>query len=278
MTATFHTVDVQDLHADDRYQRFTRKAMVKKLVEEWDEDLAQTLVLNDRGDGLLAIIDGNHRVTAKLQRLEAGLDDSPIMTAQIHQGLSLKQESDVFTKLNAQRVNATPVDKFNAAVISGEPLACMVSKALSANGMHVGYQTGINTITTVGGLTQVVKSCGANDSEAVDILTDVLSICHEWYHRSGKAAYRREIVEGLGMFLDRAWTVFPRDQVLARASKVLLAQDPYDVYTKARSRAVGNNRPSGHVAQVMAELYNHKMKRNVLPQWHEMDRRSKRRV
>ena len=62
------------------------------------------------------------------------------------------------------------------------------------------------------------------------------------------------------------------------AMAVLLAQDPYDVYTKARSRAVGNNRPSGHVAQVMAEVYNHKMKRNVLPQWHEMDRRSKRRV
>ena len=42
------------------------------------------------------------------------------MMAQIYEDLPLDREAEVFTKLNGHRVNATPIDKFNAAVISGD--------------------------------------------------------------------------------------------------------------------------------------------------------------
>ena len=45
------------------------------------------------------IIDGNHRVTAKLRRIEQGLDDNCWMMAQIYEDLPLDREAEVFTKV-----------------------------------------------------------------------------------------------------------------------------------------------------------------------------------
>jgi hypothetical protein len=283
MPATNYTdyaqVDVRNLHVDSRYQRFCRPAAVKAMVKEWDPALEQNLTLNHKTDSdRYTVVDGNHRVTAKLERLEKGMDDDPIMWAQVHQDLSLVAEADLFTKLNAQRVNATPVDKFNGAVISGDRLACLVSRALTENGMSVGYTKSRNVLNTVGGMLQVVKSVGANDTEATEILSDTLRISQQVFDRWGSKAYRRENTEAIAMLMDRAWTVFPREKVNARLEKVLVAHDPWDIYTKGKARAIGNNRPSRQLAEVMLELYNFKMKRNILPQWNEMERRSARRV
>lgn len=278
MGTTYRTVDIKTLRVDSKYQRFVRPAAVNRLTKEWDDALAQTLVLNIRDDGDTYIIDGNHRVTAKLRRIEQGLDDNCWMMAQIYEDLPLDREAEVFTKLNGHRVNATPIDKFNAAVISGDRLSMIVDEALKANGMTCGYGKSKNILGAVGGCLQVAKSCGANDIEATEILTEALGICRDVYERFGKAAYRRENIEAIGMLMDRAYTVYPAEQVNARLRKVLLASDPYDLYLRGRSRAAGNNRPSAQVAQVMLEKYNFKLKRKTLPQWHEMNRRSARRI
>ena len=74
MGTTYRTVDIKTLRVDSKYQRFVRPAAVNRLTKEWDDALAQTLVLNIRDDGDTYIIDGNHRVTAKLRRIEQGLE------------------------------------------------------------------------------------------------------------------------------------------------------------------------------------------------------------
>ena len=50
MGTTYRTVDIKTLRVDSKYQRFVRPAAVNRLTKEWDDALAQTLVLNIRDD------------------------------------------------------------------------------------------------------------------------------------------------------------------------------------------------------------------------------------
>ena len=142
------------------------------------------------------------------------------MMAQIYEDLPLDREAEVFTKLNGHRVNATPIDKFNAAVISGDRLSMIVDEALKANGMTCGYGKSKNILGAVGGCLQGEVLRGQRHRGNRDTHGGS-GICRDVYERFGKAAYRRENIEAIGMLMI-VHTVWPAEQVNARLRKVPL--------------------------------------------------------
>lgn len=108
-------IRTKDLFIDDRYQRVLEPYRVRKIVREFDWDLYGALEVSIRGDGSIAVFDGQHRYRAA-EKLE--LEELPCI---VHEGMSPQQEAKLFTRLQTSRKGLNQVDRFMAQVFAEDP-------------------------------------------------------------------------------------------------------------------------------------------------------------
>jgi len=271
-------VNILDVKHDLKYQREVRKSHVKKMADNWQPEIAGFVVVSKRSDGTLALVDGGHRQAATRMRIESGDTDIDTMfDALEYSGLTLQEEADMYLKFNGQRANASPIEKYKGGVLGKDPDHLTVASAAKIAGFTIGSTVSKDTVSCVGGLLSMAQKLGSNRIEAEILIVEALRAAKALAKNNmPKAAYRREIVEGLGLFLDRAMSdsQFSAD----RLAKVLSKADATEIMVAARSRAVGSNRVSNWVAQVIHELYNSGLSSKKLAEWSDLDRRSARRV
>ena len=127
---------VADLKIDDAYQRAIDSPSSQRLVREiacnWDWDLCSTLIVSDRGDDGLYVIDGQHRLAGARYR-----QDVPHLPCIVLKSDGREGEARRFVAINTQRKTVTPLDRFRArmrffplsqqALVIGVLLFCAVS-------------------------------------------------------------------------------------------------------------------------------------------------------
>ena len=111
--------DVADLVIDERYQRglttVGRKA-IQRIANTWDWSKYQPILVASTPDGLLAVVDGQHRAHAgKL----AGLERLPAMVVP----MTPEQQAAAFTSVNTDRIRLSQANVFKARLASGDALA-----------------------------------------------------------------------------------------------------------------------------------------------------------
>ena len=137
MSDTFVTaLPATQLFVDHTYQRELDLARAKAMARQWDRRLVGIIDVCDRGEvdsgPRYAVIDGQHRWAA------AALDDSEaVLVCNVHTGLSVNDEAELFDRLNRQRRRITTWDHWRARKTAGDTTVCAIEKAVTNLGLTI---------------------------------------------------------------------------------------------------------------------------------------------
>jgi hypothetical protein len=114
-------VACKDLHVDQVYQREVSRNLVEKIKADWDVAGAGFIVVSRRDNGDLYIVNGQHRVAARMElAIEAGDESGGEIVAQVFDGLNQQQEAQLRLIGNTKRTD-TAQERFRAQVAAGNP-------------------------------------------------------------------------------------------------------------------------------------------------------------
>lgn len=142
----FVVLRIEDLRIDHLYQRDLILEVVEKIAAEWDIATAGAILVSQRENGEMYVIDGQHRLAAAKK---AG--ETEILT-QVLTGMTPEQEAARRLRGNYKRTDRI-YEAFRARVFAGDPVAVGIQSLLGEFGTHANYSptlhTGINAIATV---------------------------------------------------------------------------------------------------------------------------------
>ncbi len=116
---SFIKARMSDIIIDRTYQRNLDEARAKRMSVNFANGLFGVPVVSSRPDGVLAALDGQHRLTAGVW---AGKGDDKVLV-EAHHGLTIKQEAELFLRLNGGRTAVHTWDKWRARLVAREPVA-----------------------------------------------------------------------------------------------------------------------------------------------------------
>lgn len=159
-------VNAYDLQVNPVAQREFRPAWAAKILSEWDIEKFQEPHVNNRADGSLFIMEGQHGTWAYREKYgEEGQNFLPIQVW-LYDALTEKQEADTFLSLNNKKA-IDPMAKFKAAVTANRDMEADIDRIVRANKCVVTNNTGTNNaIAAVTALTSIYSARGANNLAA----------------------------------------------------------------------------------------------------------------
>lgn len=134
----YERIPASKLHIDHRVQRdHINLTKLNKMRDEFNQLALGTLVVSERPDGTMVIIDGQHRWT--LTRDLSGEDTE--LDCRVHTGLTLEDEARLFIDLNRQQA-ASALDLHKARCTQNEPVAKAITQAAADQGWGIGMGQG----------------------------------------------------------------------------------------------------------------------------------------
>lgn len=154
-------VKVKDLIIDLTYQRKPNATKVAKIIHNFDPNALGVLVCSMREDGIVAVIDGGHRVAALNAMGLSNLD----VKCLVFFDLSIKDEAEMFTTLNDNRTKPKTQDIFKSKVIAGDSDASAISAILNKFGLSISNGPAMNAVRAMGTITNIYKREGKENLE-----------------------------------------------------------------------------------------------------------------
>lgn len=197
-------VNTADLLIDPRVQGVRRESRVQEMATNWDPRAVGTITISERRDGTMYTIDGQHRVAGALERRIRAITEGPDgplvewehkpvarMLAQVHVGLSLAEEAQMYVLLNNTKVPQA-VDRIAVAAIGGDPIAELLVNTGAKYGWYLKKAPRIQA-------NQALYKIAKWDGDGV-ILDRVFHILTDaWQHEAD--ATSGDIVEGLAKLI-----------------------------------------------------------------------------
>lgn len=243
----FQKIKPSQTVVDERYQREFDEKRARAMADAFDPALFGVPVLSRRADGTLVRIDAQHRLGAAEM---AGLGDVPVL-CEVHEGLTVAEEAELFLKLNGGRSAVRAFDKFRARLVAKEPIAIEIVSTLKSLGLKVEKTQAKRSVCAVQALDAVYHR--GNLRETLDTLT-------RWGDGE-PAAYENQLIKAVSAFLSE----YPQVSVLELAAK-LESHAPARVTARLR-RTKDQFDCSSRMAACLAirDIYNERRKRNQLP-------------
>jgi hypothetical protein len=139
-------VSLETLNVDRSYQRDVSMTLVEQIRNNWDEVASELILVSQRADGTMYIVNGQHRTAA------AALRGEKKIWARVVQGLSPDQEAALRLKTNV-RLSDRPLERFRAQLAAGDPESLAIMKILDRVGTEPNVtptnESGINCISTI---------------------------------------------------------------------------------------------------------------------------------
>ncbi|MCA2243342.1 MULTISPECIES: DUF6551 family protein [Mycobacteriaceae] len=126
---------VTELFVDHSYQRPLDLPRARRLAESWEPPLIGVIEVSDRGSDQqprYAVVDGQHRYAAAKLR-----DPKAVLVANIHAGLTARDEAHLFYEIDAKRTRLTGWDRWNARRGAGDPAVLAVESVVEDAGLRV---------------------------------------------------------------------------------------------------------------------------------------------
>lgn len=200
-TTDYKLVPLSSIHVDDRYQRALRLSVVRKIASEfsWDKFGTPVVAIRTDGDGRMYVVDGQHRITAAREK---GLEHEEIIV-DARYGLTEAEEAELFLGLN-DKTNPTPLDKYLAGLVAGDPTILAIDEIVASLGLKVTYSGSTGTVRAVQALRKVyIKSPDA-------LRAALTTIVNAW--GLDTVNFERSVLEGVGLvFADHADIVTVRE-------------------------------------------------------------------
>jgi hypothetical protein len=192
--------------AVDPAQREINNDWVNKIMTDFDPDAFGLVTVNKRADGSYAIVDGQHRIEA--MRL-LGWDDQKV-DANIYEGLSLKQEAELFLLLN-KRLAVPAMATFKVGVTAGRTEEVAINEILDGLDLRVGVGRTGGTISAVGTLRRIYRRYGG------EVLSRSLSIVKAAF---GDEGFTTAVIDGMAMFVARYSETINDDRITDTLGRV----------------------------------------------------------
>lgn len=186
-------VPIDQITRETIYNRKLDIARARKYARRFDWRLFQTVSLNQREDGSLNLVDGQHRVAAAA--LVWG-DKMPV-PATVTKFASVGEEAGAFDEINTSRSPLVFQTRFNARLLAGRPDAVGISALIEEAGLRIGKGRWVNDsnpgeITTLGTVSKMYKRYGPMAvAEALGVLKA------SW--GDDPEAYRAALLEATGL-------------------------------------------------------------------------------
>lgn len=237
-------VNTADLLIDPRVQGVRRESRVQDMAINWDPRAAGTISISQRADGTLYVVDGQHRTAGALEHKTrvSSIDDEtgeivvewkadPIRTlrAQVHTGLTLAEEAQMYVLLNNTKVPQA-VDRIAVAAIGGDPIAELLVTTGAKYGWYLKQAPRIAA-------SQALYKIAQWDGDG-DILDRTFHVLTDAWHHDGEAT-RADIVEGLARVIQNYPQVDDNRlaRVLGRLTPSTVMADVKQLRSSFKSRA-----------------------------------------
>lgn len=189
VTLPVRLVPVDRIIVDSEYQRDLDRSWVQKQKNNgWDEALAQVVTLSSRG-GLLHCVDGQHRV--ELAR-ECHIDK---LWAYVIEGLSKKEEADLFTQFQLRRRALKVYELFKADLVADKAHALDIVKVVHSHGLRIDRHAGVGVVRAVGALVRVHRLGGRM------LLDETLRVLLREWSLDDADVLQGKVIEGLAIYL-----------------------------------------------------------------------------
>ncbi|MGC5001163.1 DUF6551 family protein [Streptomyces sp. DT203] len=194
-------VAVSDLKIDPQAQRTLNEGRAQRIAENIVPEAIGLIMLSQRDDGGLYIVDGQHRARA------CQLAGIHTVMAEIHHGLTQDQEAILFLIKNRESHKPKPIDEYHVGLTGGVSLFVDTDRVLKKNNLTLG-STSTNGVGAVSGVLRITERFGA------PILDRTLWVAEAAFDRSAET-WDGMILGGIGQFLGR-WGDIVDDKELAR--------------------------------------------------------------
>lgn len=158
----FRWIDKRLLCVDDTYQRGNKN---KKIASEFNWQSCGAISVMEREDGILAVVDGQHRAIAAWMR-----SDITEMPCMVFRSQGVAHEADAFVKINTNRKAVAAFDKYKANLVAGDKTAKLIDYIAKDYGLSIrpdGETFGV--ITCVAACERLIKRGEAHYAAVLDV-------------------------------------------------------------------------------------------------------------
>jgi hypothetical protein len=139
------------LQVDDAYQRGTPAHLVKNIVREFSMHAFDPILVGQRTDGSMWVVDGQTRLKVARQLGHATIE------GRVFESEGKQHEAEVFLIANTKR-SVKSFDKWNAALCAEEPSTVEISEIVNKFSMSVSYNKSWPNLRCVSKLRDAHKS------------------------------------------------------------------------------------------------------------------------
>lgn len=247
MSKEFMELRHTDLIVDHRAQRDLDQKRANAIGKAFDPALMGVPVVSKRPGGKYAIMDAQHRVAgAKV----ANFND-PFM-CEVHTGLTLQQEAEMFLRLNGGRSAPTPFSKYRVGLTAQEAPTVAIERMLCLLSLRV-----VKSRAATGGIRAVGELYTAYHHGTLQAILTVLT---SWSPKPTEAAYLdANLFRALTAFFD----VYPQVRVRDLLEK-LSKKTPAFVVRKIQGIRMSypEMTPAQAACGVLREIYNERRPRD----------------
>jgi hypothetical protein len=186
------------LIVDTTVQRdYTDRGRVDEIAAKFNPDALGVLIVSDRGNGTIHIIDGAHRRAAAI----AAIGEDAKLECKVYYELSRAEEAAMFRALNFSRT-VSALDKFRVRVVEGDHTAVALLRVLTRNGWKTQLARTSASFNAVVSLEEVYKGGRKGEEENLGAVETLISLLTSAYGHDPDGM-RREIISGVGALLLR---------------------------------------------------------------------------
>src|SRR4030095_1274561 len=204
------SVNVDSLKIDPNAQRALSEKRAQAIVDEFVPEAVGSIVVSERKNGKRYIVDGMHR------HRDIQLRGEKTIVAEIHKGLTQKEEAMLFLIKNRETKGPSAFDEYRIGLTAKLPLFADTQRALDAHGLTVG-STSTNTVGAVNGILRITNTYGA------EILDRTLRVAEKAWGRS-PATWDGMLLGGIGQFLGRHGDIVDDEELASKMAKAGPAQ------------------------------------------------------
>ncbi|MER7478633.1 MULTISPECIES: DUF6551 family protein [Streptomyces] len=182
-------VKATDLKIEPEAQRTLNPTRAKAIAADIKPHALGSIIVSQRQNGDLYIVDGQHRREAcKIAGIET-------LMAEVHRGLTIQEEATLFLIKNREASKTNAHDEYRIGLTAGLPLFVDTEQVIASHSLKIG-STSSNQIGAVQGILAITDRYGP------DVLDDVLTVAEDAYGRTAET-WDGIIIGGLGEFIGR---------------------------------------------------------------------------
>lgn len=240
-------ISIGELNISHAYQRTVKRHVVAKIKKNYDQSAFGSIIVGERKDGSLWVVDGQQRMTAAK---EMGHECVP---CSVMQSRGSAHEAEVFRVINGGRQNITRNELFKAALEAGDIQSVEIQSAVERCGFVMRLTGGSNCKPNA--IRQAAPMEAIYEWGKVPMVEKVLR-CIKQSWPDDQAATKSFVLTGLAKF----FRMYP-DADEKRVVKAMSELSPNQMLRHADDarQLMGGNRDLV-VSRVIAMQYNKRLK------------------